>query len=81
MVERSSTCWSADFWSAQSTKSGHEPLKCEFVFRQDFATMQELRDGTVRFRDWYNQVRLHSALGYACPWAKLLEAAKSRNAA
>lgn len=56
-------------------------LKYEFVFREDFATMQELRDGTVRFRDWYNQVRLHSALGYACPWAKLLEAAKSRNAA
>ena len=56
-------------------------LKYEFVFREDFTTMQELRDGTVRFRDWYNQVRLHSALGYACPWAKLLEAAKSRNAA
>lgn len=56
-------------------------LKYEFVFREDFATIQELRDGTVRFRDWYNQLRLHSALGYACPWAKLLETAKSRNAA
>lgn len=56
-------------------------LKYEFVFREDFAGMQELREGTVRFRDWYNQVRLHSALGYACPWAKLLETAKSRNAA
>ncbi|MEF2279425.1 integrase core domain-containing protein [Deinococcus sp. YIM 134068] len=56
-------------------------LKYEFVFREEFATMQELREGAVRFRDWYNQVRLHSALGYACPWAKLLETAKSRNAA
>jgi len=56
-------------------------LKYEFVFREDFATMQELRDGVESFRDWYNHVRLHSALGYACPWAKLLEAAKSRNAA
>ena len=56
-------------------------LKYEFVFREEFGCMQELRDGTGRFRDWYNQIRLHSALGYACPWAKLLEAAKSRNAA
>jgi len=56
-------------------------LKYEFVFREDFATMQELRDGVESFRDWYNHVRLHSALGYACPWAKLREAAKSRNAA
>ncbi len=26
-------------------------LKYELVFREDFATMQELRDGGVRFRD------------------------------
>lgn len=56
-------------------------MKYEFVFRQDFTTMQELRDGAAVFRDWYNRVRLHSALGYTCPWAKLLETAKSRNAA
>lgn len=56
-------------------------LKYEFVFREEFASMQGLRAGIVKFRDWYNQVRLHSALGYACPWAKLLEAAQSRNAA
>ncbi|WP_170928880.1 integrase core domain-containing protein [Deinococcus hopiensis] len=56
-------------------------LKYEFVFREEFGCMQELRHGTVRFRDGYNQVRLHSALGHACPWAKLLEAPKSRNAA
>ncbi|WP_245808575.1 integrase core domain-containing protein [Deinococcus hopiensis] len=56
-------------------------LKYEFVFREEFGSMQQLRHGTERFRDWYNQVRLHSALGYACPWAKLLEAAKAHNAA
>lgn len=56
-------------------------LKYDFVFREDFATMQEFRDGVDSFRDWYNHVRLHSALGYACPWAKLLETARSRNAA
>lgn len=56
-------------------------LKYEFVFREEFATMQELRDGVALFRQWYNHIRLHSALGYACPWAKLLELAKSRIAA
>lgn len=56
-------------------------LKYEFVFREEFVTLQELRDGVVLFREWYNHVRLHSALGYACPWAKLLETANSRIAA
>lgn len=56
-------------------------LKYEFVFREDFASMQALQAGVTTFRTWYNHVRLHSALGYACPWAKLLETAKSRNAA
>lgn len=56
-------------------------FKYEFVFREEFGTMQELQVGVVKFRHWYNQIRLHSALGYACPWAKLLEAAKPRNAA
>lgn len=56
-------------------------LKYEFVFREDFAAMQALQTGVTAFRTWYNHVRLHSALGYVCPWAKLLETAKSRNAA
>ena len=56
-------------------------LKYEFVFREEFRKIQELRDGTDRFLGWYNRIRLHSALGYACPWAKLLETAKARNAA
>ena len=56
-------------------------LEYEFVFREECGWMQELRHGTIRFRDWYNQVRLHAASGHACPWAQLLEAAKSRNAA
>lgn len=56
-------------------------LKYEFVFRADFTSMQELQAGVTTFRTWYNHVRLHSALGYACPWARLLETAKSRIAA
>jgi len=56
-------------------------LKYEFVFREEFHSIRELRDGADRFLGWYNRIRLHSALGYACPWAKLIEAAKARNAA
>jgi putative transposase len=56
-------------------------LKYEFVFREEFCSIRELRDGADRFLGWYNHVRLHAALGYACPWAKLLETAKARNAA
>lgn len=83
-------CLSAGGWvrARVSQKGGmgilertNRTLKYEFVFREEFTTMQELRDGVALFRHWYNQVRLHSALGYACPWAKLLETAKSRIAA
>lgn len=56
-------------------------LKHEFVFREEVTTKAELSACCVQFRDWYNTERLHSALGYSRPWAKLLEAAKSRNAA
>lgn len=56
-------------------------LKHEFVFREEVNTKAELSACCVQFRDWYNTARLHSALGYSRPWAKLLEAAKSRNAA
>ncbi|WP_344983550.1 integrase core domain-containing protein, partial [Deinococcus rubellus] len=56
-------------------------LKYEFVFREEFCSIRELRDGADRFLGWYNHVRLQSALGYTCPWAKLLETAKARNAA
>ena len=56
-------------------------LKYEFVFREEFSSMQELRAGVDRFLNWYNHIRLHSALGYGCPWIKLLETANTRNAA
>lgn len=70
-----SRLWSAS--SAEPAVSGGYPCRPRFLV----PSLQALRHGTVRFHDWDNRVRLHSALGYACPWAKLLEAATSRNAA
>jgi transposase InsO family protein len=61
-----------------------EPVAREFLIAHHHVTLpQQLAttDGVESFRDWYNHVRLHSALEYVCPWAKLLETAKSRNAA
>ncbi|WP_051935505.1 integrase core domain-containing protein [Deinococcus sp. YIM 77859] len=59
----------------------HWTFNYEFVFREDFASLMELQAGVTTFYTWYNYVRLHSALSYAYPWAKLLGTAKSRNAA
>lgn len=56
-------------------------LKYEFIFREEPKTKAELSALCTRFRTWYNTIRPHSALGYACPWAKLLEVAKSLKAA
>lgn len=83
-------CGQVGYWTRAkvSQKGGmgmlertNRTLKYGFVFRGEFCSMQELRHGTVRLRSWYNQVRLHSALGYAFPWAQVLEAAKSHNVA
>ncbi|MFD2609281.1 integrase core domain-containing protein [Deinococcus taklimakanensis] len=40
-------------------------------------TKAELSALCAEFRTWYHTVRPHSALGYDCPWANLLEVAES----
>ena len=56
-------------------------LKYEFIFRREPKSKAELGALCAEFRTWYNTVRPHSALGYDCPWAKLLEVAESLKAA
>lgn len=56
-------------------------LKYEFIFREEPQMKAELSALCAEFRTWYNTVRPHSALGYSCPWAKLLEVAESLKAA
>jgi putative transposase len=43
-----------------------------FVCRQEVTTSVELRELVPRFRDGYNQERLHRTLGYPTPWRRLL---------
>ena len=47
-------------------------FKYDVVFRHEVATSFELKALVSRFRDWYNQERLHSSLGYQTPWQRLL---------
>lgn len=56
-------------------------LKYEFIFRREPKSKAELSALCAEFRTWYNTVRPHYALGYDCPWAKLLEVAESLKAA
>lgn len=56
-------------------------LKYEWVFREEVRSIAELRAQCAEFRDWYNQRRRHSALGYAYPWDKLMASAKTLFAA
>lgn len=56
-------------------------LKYEWMFRQEVRSITELRVQCAQFQHWYNTQRLHSALGYAYPWDKLVASAKSLFAA
>jgi putative transposase len=47
-------------------------FKYDFVFRHEVTTSFELKALAPRFRDWYNQERLHSSLGYQTPWQRFL---------
>lgn len=56
-------------------------LKYEWIFRQEMRSITELRVQCAQFQHGYNTARLHSALGYAYPWDKLVVSAKSLFAA
>jgi transposase InsO family protein len=47
-------------------------FKYEFVFRHEVTTSAELKALVPQFRQWYNQERLHSSLGYQVPWQRFL---------
>ncbi|CAM4298433.1 hypothetical protein DEMA109039_13545 [Deinococcus marmoris] len=56
-------------------------LKYEWISRQEVRSITELRVQCAQFQHWQNMERLHSALGYAYLWDKLVAAAKSLFAA
>jgi len=44
-------------------------LKYDDIYFRDCSSISELRTGIGRFMDYYNNERLHSALGYKRPMA------------
>jgi len=42
-------------------------LKYDDIYVRDYSSICELRAGIGRFMDYYNNERLHSALGYKIP--------------
>lgn len=46
-------------------------FKESFLYREECGTFNQLRDLCCCFKDWYNQVRKHSSLGYKTPWQAL----------
>jgi len=46
-------------------------LKWDFVFWEAPETLAELQTLDAPFVNWYNQERIHSAIGYETPWQKL----------
>ena len=53
----------------------NKTFKHDFAFRHEPETLSELRDLVPRFKQWYNQTRIHSSVGYTTPWQKLQEQA------
>lgn len=47
-------------------------IKWDFVFWEEPETLAELQALDDPFTNWYNQERIHSTIGYATPWQKLL---------
>ena len=48
-------------------ESGWGTLKTECVYRRHFATRQQARIAIFEYLNFYNQRRLHSALGFKSP--------------
>jgi putative transposase len=46
-------------------------FKYQFIFRHELTDFAHLQSLCQQFKSWYNEQRMHSALGYATPWEAL----------
>jgi putative transposase len=75
------TCKNLGSWHRSSIKQTegmailerlNKTFKYDFYFRQECDTFDQLIPLGKQFHTWYNQKRIHSAIGYLTPWQKLL---------
>jgi putative transposase len=53
----------------------HRTFKYDYAFKHEITSLQELQAVCDGFKLWYNQQRLHSALGYKTPYNMLTKEA------
>lgn len=51
-------------------ESTNKSLKTEFIYQHNFTSLEELQILLFDYIHWYNNVRLHSSLGYQTPISK-----------
>jgi transposase InsO family protein len=49
----------------------NQTFKYSFLFREEYTTLDQLRDVCRRFENWYNYIRKHSSVNYKTPWQAL----------
>jgi putative transposase len=53
----------------------HRTFKYDYLFQHEITNLQELQPLCNGFQTWYNQQRLHAALGYQTPYNMLTKEA------
>ena len=48
-------------------ESTFKSFKAEFVYQEIFDSLDQLKLGLFDYVNWYNNIRLHSSLGYLPP--------------
>ena len=56
-------------WENPFSETYHSRLRDEFVEREEFGSVEEAQVLAEAYRVWYNEARMHSALGYLTPAA------------
>jgi transposase InsO family protein len=54
-------------WDNAVSEATYKLYKAEFVSRESFATIEELQVKLSSYVHWFNNVRIHSTLGYMTP--------------
>lgn len=66
-------------WGNAVAESFFKTIKHEYLNQFNFVNSSQLYDCLYGYRAWYNNIRLHSSLGFISPLEKELELRKIKN--